>query len=367
MIKFLDIKAINKQHDDEIKKALLDVYDSGWFILGEKVKQFELEFASYCEVKHCIGVASGLDALVLILKAYIHLGRLNVGDEILVPSNTFIASILAISQTGLIPVLVEPDKFFLIDIKNAKTKVTSKTKAIMPVHLYGQSANMDEILLFAKETNLIIIEDAAQAHGALWKNKKVGGIGNISAFSFYPGKNLGALGDGGAICTNDDELFKTISILRNYGSEIKYEHTLKGTNSRLDEIQAAVLSVKLKYLDEQNRKRQNVAKQYLSRINCKNIKLPNVQDQAEPIWHLFVLKVQNRDQFIKYMESEDIQVAIHYPKAVQNQECYREEFMAYDGKQSNKDQQEIVSLPISPVLTNDEITSIIKCCNNYKG
>jgi dTDP-4-amino-4,6-dideoxygalactose transaminase len=367
LIKFLDIQKINNLHETEIKSAMNAVYDSGWFILGEKLKTFENEFAQYCDVKNCIGVASGLDALILILKGYIELGRLSKGDEVLVPSNTFIASVLAISQCELVPVLVEPDEYFNMDVSDASDKCNERTKAIIPVHLYGQSANMDEVNFLAKKLDLLVIEDAAQAHGAKWNSKKVGGIGNASAFSFYPGKNLGALGDGGAICTNDDELSNVVRGIRNYGSKEKYNHVLKGTNSRLDEIQAAVLSVKLKYLDSENEQRKSVARKYLNEIVNPNIVLPMVPSFAEPIWHVFVVKVTNRDHFISYLKENGVSSGIHYPKAIQNQECYRDEFTSYIGKKSNQDQGLIVSLPISQVLTQNEVNHIIHICNSYSN
>lgn len=366
MIQFLDIQAINKQHDKELKQAILQVYDSGWFILGDKLKAFEKEFATYCNVKHCLGVGTGLDALILILKGYMEMGLLEKGDRVLVPSNTFIASVLAISQCDLQPILVEPSTDYLMDVKDAIKKYSSKVKAIMPVHLYGQMVNMDEVKSFADENDLLIIEDAAQAHGSQWNGKKAGEIGGASAFSFYPGKNLGALGDGGAICTNDTELYEVLISLRNYGSKVKYDHQLKGTNSRLDEIQAAVLSVKLKYLNEQNELRRLIAQKYLDEINNEFIQLPMVQNLAKPVWHLFVIKTENRDSFIEYMGSNKIQVGVHYPKAIQNQECYKEDFSGYNGEKSSFDEQRIVSLPISPILNEAEVVKVIDACNSYR-
>lgn len=366
MIKFLDIKKVNGLHETEIKSAMNEVYDSGWFILGEKLKTFEDEFANYCDVKHCIGVASGLDALILILKGYMELGKLQKGDEILVPSNTFIASVLAISHCGLVPVLVEPDEYFVMDCEDADNKCNPRTKAVMPVHLYGQSANMDEVKVLSSKHDLLIIEDAAQAHGAKWNSKKVGSIGDAGAFSFYPGKNLGALGDGGAICTNDSELKDVITIIRNYGSKEKYNHILKGTNSRLDEMQAAVLSVKLKYLNDENKIRKTIAEKYISEIKNPEIVNPTVHPLADSVWHVFVIKVSNRDQFITYLHDNGVSTGIHYPTAVQNQTCYIEEFKNYKGEKSNQDQDMLVSIPISPVLTDDELNQVITVCNKYK-
>jgi len=275
MIRFLNLKRINEQYREEIIEAITKVVDSGWYILGEEVKKFEEEFARFCGVKHCISVGNGLDALRLIIKAYKELGVFKEGDEIIVPANTYIASILAISDNNLKPILVEPEEdTYLINPSEIEKHITDKTKAIMVVHLYGRVCDMDRIWSIAKKYNLKIIEDAAQAHGAIYKGKKTGNLGDAAGFSFFPSKNLGALGDGGAITTNDDSLAEVLRHLRNYGSIKKYIHDYKGVNSRLDEIQAAILRVKLKYLDEENRKRREIAKYYIENITNHVIKLP---------------------------------------------------------------------------------------------
>ena len=280
MIKFLDLKKINAQYSSEIEHAIRDVIDSGWYILGESVTKFEQNFAKYCGVKHCLGVANGLDALILIIRAYKELGVFEEGDEIIVPANTYIASILSITENNLKPILIEPHiDTYNIDIRKIEKLITNKTKAILPVHLYGQVCNMQEIIKLAKKYNLKVIEDAAQSHGAICANKKVGNLGDAAGFSFYPGKNLGAMGDAGAVTTNDNQLAEVIKSIRNYGSEKKYKNEYQGLNSRLDEIQAAILNVKLKYLDNENRRRVEIAENYLKEIKNSNIKLPMVSNK----------------------------------------------------------------------------------------
>jgi len=291
MIPFLDLKKINQQYEQELIDSCERVIKSGWYILGNELTAFEKEFSNYCEAKYCLGVASGLDALKLILRAYIELGFMNEGDEVIVPSNTFIASILAISDNNLKPVLVEPQiESYNLDPTLIEAAITDKTKAILTVHLYGQVSSMEKITSIAKKHNLKVIEDAAQAHGALSEGKKVGSLADAAGFSFYPGKNLGALGDGGAITTSDEELFGVISALRNYGSHERYKNIYKGTNSRLDEIQAAMLRVKLKFLDKEIEIRRNIAQHYLNGINNPLIMLPKVKDMTSHVWHLFVIQ-----------------------------------------------------------------------------
>ena len=325
MIPFLDLKALNSQYRAELIEACTKVIDSGWYLQGNECKGFEKEFASYCGTKYAIGVANGLDALILILRAYKELGFMQDGDEVIVPSNTYIASILAISQNNLVPVLVEPDiNTYLINPSKIEEKITSKTKAILPVHLYGQTCQMDKINEIAKKYNLKVIEDSAQSHGAYFGDKRSGNLGDASGFSFYPGKNLGALGDGGAVTTNDEEIANTIKALGNYGSHKKYENLYKGLNSRLDEIQAAMLRVKLKYLDNEIEKRREIANYYLENIKNENIILPTVRNENNHVWHLFVIRTKNRDELQKYLLVDGIQTLIHYPIPPHKQNAYKE-------------------------------------------
>ncbi|MEH6908131.1 DegT/DnrJ/EryC1/StrS family aminotransferase, partial [Neobacillus drentensis] len=306
MIPFLDLKAINQQYQEEIKVAMERVLNSGWYILGNEVKAFEEEFATYCGVKHCIGVANGLDALTLIIRAY----GIGNGDEVIVPSNTYIASILAISANGATPILVEPNLLsYNIDPSLIEEKITPKTKAIMAVHLYGQAANMKEINKIAEKYNIKVIEDAAQAHGSIYDGKRTGNLGDAAGFSFYPGKNLGALGDAGAITTNDDELANKISALRNYGSKVKYENIYQGVNSRLDEIQAAILRVKLKNLDHDNEKRRKIAEYYNTHIKNKNIVLPDIENEnrLSHTWHLYVIRTKDRAILKEHFKENNIE------------------------------------------------------------
>jgi dTDP-4-amino-4,6-dideoxygalactose transaminase len=372
MIRFLDLNKINKPYEVAFQEKLQSVMDSGWYILGNEVKTFEENFANYCGTKHCIGVGNGLDALVLIFKAYIQLEKLQKGDEVIVPANTYIASILAIFQADLIPVLVEPKlETCNINPDLISEKITSKTKAILAVHLYGQLAEMDKINEIANQHNLLVIEDAAQAHGA--KNNcdpsnseeaKQLQDNNVKAFSFYPGKNLGALGDGGAVTTNDDELAKTIKSLRNYGSETKYYNDFIGVNSRLDELQAAFLNVKLPNLDSDNQKRRIVAKRYISEIKNDKIILPFWNNTGNHVFHLFVVRTQNRDKLQQYLLENGIEALIHYPVAPHKQKA----LPSYNNLSfpiTEKIHEEVLSLPISPVITDDEVDFIIKILNQY--
>mgnify|MGYP006415383255 FL=1 len=367
MIPFLDLKKINAQYREELIGACTKVIDSGWYVQGNECIEFEKEFAQYCGTKYAVGVANGLDALILILRAYKEMGILSDGDEVIVPSNTYIASILAISQNNLVSVLVEPDlDTYLIDPLKIEEKITSKTKAIMPVHLYGQTCEMDEINKIAKKYGLKVIEDSAQSHGAYYKNKRCGNLGDASGFSFYPGKNLGALGDGGAVTTNDEELAHTIKALGNYGSHKKYENLYKGVNSRLDEMQAAMLRVKLRYLDIEIEKRRAIADYNLENIKNENIILPKVRAKDNSVWHLFVIRTNKRDMLQKYLLENRIQTLIHYPLAPHKQEAYKE-WNAESFPISEQIHDEVLSLSISGMQSLDDTRKVINILNRYNG
>ena len=366
MIKFLDLQKLNKRYETDFVKAHQEFLQSGLYILGSKVSQFESNFADYCGTKHCIGVANGLDALVLILRGYIELGKLQKGDKVIVPANTFIASILAIIEAGLEPVLVEPDHdSFNISIEGINEAISLKTRAIMPVHLYGQLANMDAINMLAKELNLIVVEDAAQAHGAFNKqNIKAGNFGHAAGFSFYPAKNLGALGDGGAITTNDDKLAKTIKKIRNYGCSSKYINDVKGVNSRLDEVQAMYLIIKLKDLDKQNKRRVEIAKKYLNNITNQKITLPQFSGDNDHVFHQFVIRVRNRDDFIKYLKKNNVETLIHYPVAPHKQKALSE-YNHFSFPITEMLHNQVVSIPLNPMLLDNEVNAIIEYLNAY--
>lgn len=361
MIKFLDLHKINEQYRVDIDEKIKNVLDSGWYLLGKENEEFSKMFAEFCGVKHVIGVANGLDALNLIIKGY----GFGQGDEIIVPANTYIASVLAISQNGCTPVLVEPDiNTYNINPDLIEEKITDKTKAIMVVHLYGQAVQMDKIWELAKKYNLKIIEDSAQAHGAIYKGRKTGNLGDASGFSFYPGKNLGCLGDGGAITTNDDELALRVKALANYGSNIKYNHIYKGVNSRLDEIQAAILSVKLKGLDKDNQRRREISKYYRENITNPKITIPTVYSEESHIWHVFVVRTENRDDFQKYLSDKGVQTIIHYPTPPHKQLAYKE-WADLSFPITEKIHNEIISLPISPVMTDEEAEAVVSIVNAY--
>jgi len=363
MIPFLDLKGINAKYREELIEACTKVIDSGWYVQGNEHKKFEEEFSQYCGTKYAIGVANGLDALILILRAYKEMEIMKDGDEVIVPSNTYIASILAISENNLIPVLVEPDiNTYLLDASKIEEKITSRTKAIMPVHLYGQTCEMDEINTIAKQYNLKVIEDSAQSHGVYYKDKRCGNLGDASGFSFYPGKNLGALGDGGAVATNDEELANTIKALGNYGSHKKYENLYKGINSRLDEIQAAMLRVKLRYLDKEITKRKEIANYYLENMKNENIVLPTIT--TDSIWHLFVIRTTKREELQKYLLDNAIQTLIHYPLPPHKQEAYKE-WNNESYPISEQIHGEILSLPISGVQSMEDTKKIVKIINEY--
>lgn len=366
MIKFLDLQKINLSHQEEIEERLLKTFRSGWYLQGSELKQFEENLSKYIGTQYAIGVANGLDALRLIFRGYIELGFMKEGDEILVPSNTYIASILAISDNGLVPVLVEPsDVDFNIDINKIESKITEKTKGILIVHLYGRVVFSEKLKVIAEKHNLKIIEDNAQAIGAKWNGLRTGNLGDASGFSFYPGKNLGALGDAGAITTNDEQLAAAIRAVANYGSNKKYVNIYKGLNSRLDEIQAAVLDVKLKYIDDENNIRRDIAKRYIAEINNSKITIPQMpEDDAEHVWHVFVVRTENRDHLQAYLEANGVQTIIHYPTPPHKQEAYKE-WNDLSFPISEKMHQEVLSLPISPVMEADELNAVIKIINQY--
>ena len=366
MIKFLDLKAINKSFEPELSQAVQRVIDSGWYLLGNEVKAFEQEYSQYIGSKHCIGVANGLDALRLILKAYIELGVMEEGDEIIVPANTYIASILAITDNRLTPVLIEPDiNTYNIDPFKIEEKITKRTKGIMIVHLYGQNAMHVETQRLVGKFNLKLIEDNAQAPGAYYGKKRTGSLGDAAGHSFYPGKNLGCLGDGGAVTTNDDELASLIRTIANYGSNKKYINDHQGLNSRLDEIQAAVLRVKLKRLDEDNNKRQEIAKYYIENIINPEIMLPRIDSiQNSHVWHLFIIRHKQRDKLQQYLTEHGIQIVIHYPIPPHKQQAYKEwNNLSYSI--TEKIHQEVLSIPINPAMLDDEVEYVIKTINGY--
>lgn len=360
MIEFFDMKKINMIHDKEIRNVIDQVIESGHYISGNQVTCFENEFAAHCGVKHCIGVANGLDALRLVIKAY---GFKN-DDEIIVPANTYIASILSVSLNGCKPVLVEPDiSTYCISPDEIEKKITKRTKAILPVHLYGQVADMTEIREIALKYELKVIEDCAQAHGASLKDKKTGALGDAAGFSFYPTKNLGCLGDGGGVTTNDDELAEKIRYLGNYGSTVKYLNKYKGDNSRLDEIQAAVLRVKLHYLDAENEKRREIARYYLENMKNSKLVLPPYSGNSS-VFHLFTVRTENREDFREYLENAGIQTGLHYPIPIHKQEAYQE-MNSLEFPITERIHREILSLPANISLTEPEMEEIVEAVNGY--
>ena len=367
MIKFLDLQGLNKQYSDEIKNITNEVIDSGWYILGDKVEKFEKDLAKFVGTEYAIGCANGLDALRLILRAYIEMGLMQDGDEVIVPANTYIASLLAITDNNLVPVLVEPDIVsYNLDIDKIQEVITNKTKAIMTVHLYGQISFNQELKKIAVKNNLKIIEDNAQAIGAKYKNLNSGNLGDAAGFSFYPGKNLGALGDSGAVTTNDKELAKIIRAIANYGSEVKYKNKFSGLNSRMDEIQAGILSVKLKYLDDENAKRKEIAQYYLNHINNPKIILPEIINENcdSHVWHLFVIRTKRRDELKEYLERNEVQTVIHYPIPPHKQKCYKE-LNSIKLEITEKIHREVLSLPISPILDEKDMAKIVDLINKF--
>lgn len=377
MIKFLDLQGINAKYADELKQAAAEVIDSGWYLLGERVKQFESNLANYIGVKHAIGVANGLDALRLILKAYIELGVMKEGDEIIVPANTYIATILAITDNRLKPVLVEPDiNSCNLDLDLIEEKITERTRAIMVVHLYGQvcwGAKLEEL---AKKYDLKIIEDNAQAIGAEWNGIKTGSLGDAAGFSFYPGKNLGALGDAGAVTTNDDDLAEVVRALGNYGSKVKYVNEYQGLNSRLDELQASFLNIKLKYLDAENQRRREIAQYYCANIKNPAIILPitpalsGVEAKSQQlranshVWHLFLTRTQNRNELQGYLAKNGVQTLIHYPVPPHKQLAYKE-WNDLRFPITEQIHNEVLSLPISPVMSIEEVKRVVNILNKF--
>jgi dTDP-4-amino-4,6-dideoxygalactose transaminase len=387
MIKFLDLHKINNRFRDEFQNSFSKSLDASHFILGENVSKFENEFSQYCGAKHCIGTANGLDALTLILKGYIHIGKLKKGDKVIVPANTFIATILSVLHAELEPVLVEPNpKTYNICVDEVKKAMTEDVKAIIIVHLYGQLADTENLKQLTKENNLLLIEDAAQAHGALANTKnqaqnsnieisisssnsnssssRAGNLADAAAFSFYPSKNLGALGDGGAVTTNDSELFETVAMLRNYGSKTKYNNEIIGYNSRLDDMQAAFLSIKLKVLDDDNQKRRAIAKQYIKGINNPKIKLPFYDGSNNHVFYAFVVEVEDRLDFTAYLDTNSIEWLIHYPIPPHQQKALQQ-FSHFNLLITEQIHKRIISLPISPVLTNQDVKTLINTLNTY--
>ena len=369
MIPFLDLKNINQQYREELVTACTRVIDSGWYIDGKELESFEKNFAEYCGTQFAIGVANGLDALILTLRAWKELGKLKDGDEVIVPSNTYIASILAITANNLTPVLVEPNiSTYNIDPIKIKEAITAKTKVILPVHLYGQLAEMPEIMQIAKQHNLLVLEDSAQSHGAQIQGKKAGNWGDASGFSFYPGKNLGALGDAGAVTMNDAELATMLKALRNYGSHEKYKNLVPGVNSRLDEIQAAMLDVKLKYLDQETHHRRHIASLYLNGIKNPLIQLPlngiNAESYEQHVWHLFVIRTNQREALQKHLNKQGIQTLIHYPIPPHKQQAYKE-WNNLNFPLTELIHEQVLSLPICPTQKLEDTLKVIELCNAF--
>ena len=371
MIPFLDLKAINSQYRAELIDAITRVIDSGWYIQGTEVTAFEQEFATYCGTQHCIGVANGLDALTLTLRAWKELGKLKEGDEVIVPANTYIASILAITENRLTPVLVEPDEHtYNLCPAKTETAITQKTRAILAVHLYGQLAPMPEIMALAKTHNLLVLEDSAQAHGAAINGKKAGNWGDASGFSFYPGKNLGALGDAGAVTTNDEELAKTIRALGNYGSHKKYENLYQGVNSRLDEMQAALLRVKLRNLEAETLRRREIAQNYAQHINNAAIKHPispqvSLSALESHSFHLYVVQTDEREDLQAHLNKVGIKTLIHYPIPPHKQQAYKG-WNHQHYPVSEAIHQHVLSLPMSPVMTESQVSKVIETVNSFQ-
>ena len=363
-IPFVTFKPLEKELDKEIREAFDRVYTRSWYIDGEEDAKFERAFSEYCNTEYCVGTGNGLDALFLSLKA------LGVGkeDEVIVPSNTYIATALAVSYVGATPIFVEPDiKTFNIDPNKIELAITEKTKAIMPVHLYGQPCDMDPIMSIAHKYNLLVVEDCAQAHGALYKGKRIGSFGDAAGFSFYPGKNLGALGDAGASVTNNEKLAEKIRALGNYGSDYKYHHIMQGNNSRLDEIQAAFLAVKLPYLDKVNEERRRIATEYLEKIENPEIVLPYVPDYATPVWHIFGIRCKRRDELESFLNGAGIGTNKHYPIPMHLQKCYQNmRFKKGDFPIAEEISATELSIPMYYGMTDEEIQYIIDKINEFK-
>ncbi|MGN0036527.1 MAG: DegT/DnrJ/EryC1/StrS family aminotransferase [Bacteroidaceae bacterium] len=364
-VKFLDIEKITASFQPALSEAVERIVRSGWYLLGHETEAFEQAFAAYCGTRHCIGVANGLDALTLILRAYQAMGTMQPGDEVIVPANTYIASILAISNSGLTPVLCEPEAgTCLIDPNRVEALITPRTRAILPVHLYGQAVDMEPLVRLARQYGLKLIEDAAQAHGAIRHGKRTGAMGDAAGFSFYPGKNLGALGDGGAVTTDDDRLAITIRRLANYGSERKYVFQYQGVNSRLDEVQAAVLQVKLERLDRDNARRRALAARYQAGIRHPEVRLPHWDGTEDHVFHLFTVRSARRDLLQQHLAGMGVQTLIHYPIPPHRQEAY-EAWNHRSYPLTERIHQEILSLPISPVMTDEEADYVIHAVNSF--
>lgn len=368
MIKFLDLKKINDRYHERYLSAANEIYSGGRYLFGDRTLNFEKELSEYIGVKNCISCANGLDALRLIIKAYKELGIMTDGDEVIVPANTYIASVLAVTDNGLVPVLAEPDgNSFNLDISKIEELITPRTKAIMPVHLYGQCCWSGELAETAKSYGLKIIEDNAQAIGAEHKGRKTGSLGDAAGFSFYPGKNMGAIGDAGAVCTNDDELARCVRTLANYGSEKKYVNIYRGLNSRMDEIQAALLSMKLRDIDANNAHRREIAERYTNSIKNPAVKLPEVVngDPASHVWHLFVIRCSERDRLQAYLTEHGVETLIHYPIPPHKQECYK--YLKHIPLPlTEKMSEEVLSLPISQVMTVEDADKVADLINNFK-
>lgn len=362
-VRFLDLKAQHDEIADELRTVYETVMASGWYVLGRELEQFESEFARYCGAKFCIGVGSGLDALHLILRAM----DIGPGDEVIVPTNTFIATWLAVSSTGATIVPVDPDPLtHTMDPALLSDAVTSRTKAVMPVHLYGHPAKMNEIEAIASDRGIAVVEDAAQAHGALYCGKPVGGLGRAAGFSFYPGKNLGAIGDGGAVTTNDSDLAESVRLLRNYGSRKKYEHLVPGFNSRLDELQAGFLRVKLRHLDRWNSRRREIAARYIDELKDSGFGLPVCLPSTEPVWHLFVITHPRRDALQRHLDSHGIETVIHYPTAPHLQSAYaRSGYKKGQFPIAERLQNEVLSLPIYPQMPDEQVAKVIAACRSF--
>ncbi len=363
MIPFLDLRKVNEQYRAAIEARTAEVLDSGIYLAGGQNERFCANFSAYCGSRFALGVGNGLDALRLIIKAY----GFGVGDEILVPANTYIASILAVTDNGCTPVLVEPDlATYCIDPERIAAHITPATKAIMVVHLYGQAVRMEPIWELAKRHGLKIIEDAAQAHGAVYQGRKAGNLGDAAGFSFYPSKNLGCLGDGGCVTSGDAELMEKVRTLANYGSKEKYINIYKGVNSRLDEVQAAILDVRLSGLDAENAKRRSVAARYRAGICNEHVILPGVREEEEHVWHVFVVRVRERERFMRHLADKGVQTIIHYPVPPHKQRAYAE-WNERSYPITERIHAEVVSLPMSPVMTNEETDTVIDAVNSYNG
>ena len=364
-VPFLDLAEANAAHADELKAAAARVIDSGRYVMGDELEAFESEFAAWCGVRHAIGVGNGLDALTLILRAYIELGALDEGDEVIVPANTFIASFLAISANRLVPVPVEPDeRTFNLDPSRIEAAIGPRTRAIMAVHLYGRLADMPAIAAIALRHNLLLIEDAAQAHGAVLDGRKAGSFGDAAGFSFYPGKNLGALGDAGAVVTDDDVLASTVLALRNYGSTEKYRHAQEGVNSRLDEMQAAMLRVKMRHLDAANAARRRIAARYRAAIAHPAIHLPEAGDEDAHVWHLFVVRTPTRDALREHLSTQGVGTLVHYPIPPHRQAAYRSmRHLALP--LTERLHAEVLSLPMAPYLDDERVDRVVDACLRF--